>query len=215
MQIFVILFAITFTALYSQNKVADSLKTDPYLKYSALFMKYSNNFHSMNRIIVGGSVAYSNHYLIDADLFSFKWLNKDENNSNRTNISIMPVIDLGILFSLGLIIPNDFKGDNLISPLYITNSTHNFFVFGNPDGSDFYNPPKANLSFFIKNNTDYYIIQSNNWFELSPGAGIKLFYSSLALDFGYERKYQMIDNGKTNIINELFFSITSYIYHLE
>lgn len=67
------------------------------------------------------------------------------------------------------------------------------------------------MAFFLKNSTNLYIFRKNKWFEVAPGAGIKLYYKNLAIDFGLERKFQMVEKRKPGYEDGFFFSLTGYI----
>lgn len=212
--VFVVII-IGVSSLFAQNGFNNSIKVNSLTKYNAMLWKYSNDFHTANKISFGGSVPYSNHYLIDASVFSIAWLNKDHANKNKENVSIFSIIDVGLVMLTDKLLPEDKKAKNFLFPVFLTNSSHNFFLRGNPDYT--YNNEKVgfNIALFLKNNTNLYIFRENKWFEVAPGFGIKLYYNYFAVDIGFERKYQIVRNEKPNSVDGFFFSLTGYITQLE
>ena len=209
-----IIFCVGFSTLFAQNVNQDSLYVDSLSKYNAVIWKYNNDFHSANRIGFGISIPYTSFYEIESDFLSISFLNKDNNNNRKFNVSIYPILEFGII-SLGIItLPESIK-EKLLPPFYLSNSSHNFYLRGNPDYT--YNNEKVgfNIALFVKNNTNLYVFRKNNWFEVAPGFGIKLYYKYFAVDIGYERKYQIFQHERPYSEDGFFYSITGYITEFE
>jgi hypothetical protein len=210
--IFFILLVIILYELSAEQAISDSLDIDPLWIHNALIFKHSNDFHSTNKTSIGVAYPVSKNYLIDFDLFQFAWINKDPFNEFERNVSVFPIFDIGIFLSTVYLIPNF---DNFwILPAVYTNSSHNFFLKGNPDYTFGNEKVGFNIALFAKNNTSFYVFRKNNWFEVAPGAGVKLYYRNFAIDLGYERRYQFVENERLKSKHGFFFSITGYVSHL-
>lgn len=206
--VLLLIFSLITIPLLSQTSKSDSLKN----AHISMILKYTNDFHSNNRISTAASIAFFSNYLIEMDILAYDWLSKDCINSNRNNISIFPLIDLGLFYLTG---NGKWENDWTILPLTLTNSSHQLYLFGNPDYSDYNKHPGFNLSLFTKNCTNIYIIQKIYWIEIAPGAGIKLYYCPFALDIGFERKYQIVEKQRAKFEDGFFFTINFYIPYLE
>lgn len=209
---FIMLVFISFYKLSGEQAISDSLDINPLSSHNAFLLKYNNNFHSTNRISSGTALAFSRNILTEIDILQYVWINKDPFNKNKRNVSIFPVFDLGIGSLISFLNP---CSDLWLFPVMITNSSHNLFLNGNPDYTSGKEKVGFNSAFFIKNNTSLYVFWKNNWLDVAPGVGVKLYYRRFALDFGYERRYQFVEHKKPHIEDGFFFSITGYISHLE
>ncbi len=210
-----IVIIIGVNTLLAQNVIPNSVKVDSLTKYNALILKYSNDFHSANRIGIGGAVPYSNFFEIESDFISVSWVNKDNANKNKKNVSVFTIIDMGLVMCTDYLLPEKIRAKNFLFPVFLTNSSHNFFLRGNPDYTYYNEKVGFNIAMFVKNNTNLYLFRENKWFEVVPGFGIKLYYNYLAVDIGYERKYQIIQHEQPYSVDGFFFSITGYITQFE
>jgi len=199
--------------LSAEQAISDSVNIDPLSMHNAMITRYSNDFHSINKISMGYALPFSKSIITEFDFIQFAWINKDPFNRDKRNVSVFPILDIGVFASLVYLSP-DFNKFWLL-PIVYTNSSHNFFLNGNPDYTFKKEKIGFNAALFVKNNTSIYVFRKNNWFEVAPGVGVKLYYRHFALDFGYERRYQFVEHRKHHIQDGFFFSITGYISHLE
>jgi len=211
--LFIIILALLILSLFSEATVKDSTDYDPLSKHNSLYLSYANNLHSSNRIAFGGAIPITSHYLINTDIIHVTWENQDKYNKDKRSTSLFTLADMGATLAVATMFPDLKK--YFLAPIFITNSSHNFYILGNPDYT--YNDQKNlhNLALFVKNSTDVYFFRKNNWLEVCPGAGVKLFIYGYAVDIGYERRHQFLEHHRPKYIDGFYFNITNHIPYLE
>lgn len=211
--LFMIILVLAAHNLFSEETVKDSTEYDPLSKHNSLYYSYANNLHSSNRISIGGAVPISSHYLINTDFIHVTWENEDKFNRMRRSTSLFSLLDIGSSIAISLIFPDLEK--YFLTPIFLTNSTHNFYLLGNPDYTYDDQKDLFNLALFVKNSTDVYFFRKNNWLEVCPGAGVKLFVYGAAVDLGYERRHQFLEHERPKYMDGFYFNITMHIPYLE
>jgi len=209
-----IIIILGLNILFAQEKSQpDSTKLWLKPGEGGFISKYSNDLEHYNRLtLLGITLPHTKHYMVDTESpLTFVWLSKDKINSNNSNISIMPALEIGILLSHIYLIKTE-SINHLYHIISFTNSSHNFYFHGNPDKNENRDLPLINMAFFVKNNTDLFLFQSNNWLQVSPGAGLKFLHGAFALDVGYQMKYQFIDDGTIKNDPSAILSLTIYSF---
>ena len=200
MKLFLTLIIISFLC-YTLN-CANNDENFEQINGSFIFQlrKKTNN---MNRFKYTVSQHITNRYIREDSSFNISWQKNDPYNKNKTNYSIFPILDFGLHF---LVYKDSDQWElnprNLLSPYFLLNSSHYFLI-----NEMTYNFPTINLALFVKNNTDLFIFKKNNWAQLSPGFGVRIFLGGqygLTVEAGLEnRTIYLFDNKK--IINNSFY----------
>ncbi|MDA3813735.1 MAG: hypothetical protein PF570_05720 [Candidatus Cloacimonetes bacterium] len=194
----------------SNNEMNDTL-------INKLCALYSHDFTETSRLILfAPAFKLSSHYVIENSGLNLSWERKDFFNNKKTNVSIIPILDLALTFYQAGFNRKSIARNPLFFPSFLINSSHYFLLKKGLDRST------HNLqilpALFIKNNTDLFILHKNNWFQLSPGIGTRLYFGRglmyWTLDVGYQKKFKFIFDGRQEIEDSIFFSIGWY-FHFE
>lgn len=215
MKLRLVLLTLLFVATGLAGQDASYQPHDPLSRYNAMLLKYTNNLHSDNRIGFGVNVPLSHFYIIETDFINLSWVNRDPFNHDKSNYSIFPAIDIALIYAMSAALPQDNQQNLYLLPLFFTNAYHNFYLLRNPDYEKRDQRTGFNLALFVKNSTNYFPFRTHTWLQTAPGAGIKLYYNSMALDFGVQRKWRFAKDVGRSHEDELFFGITGYIVDWE
>jgi hypothetical protein len=156
---------------------------------------------------------YNSNSKVQLDLLRVNWIDKDKYNDKKTNFSIMPVLDIGVILINALL----FNEDSIMNkyPIQIlSNGYYSFKLIGNSDFDDNIEYKSYFFSVFIKNNTDYYVFKKHNWMKLSPGLGLEFQKGMFDLKVGYQKELELIKSSKMNEKDNIFFSIGVNIMYL-
>ncbi len=193
---------ITFSSLYSLGMNEEYEKID-----GAFILQYRTSPNGINRFKATVSQHITNSYIREDSYVNFTWLKKDSYNKNKTNYSVFPILD----FAMHYLVYNnsdqwEFDPGTLLSPYFLLNSSH--YILTKKMTHKF---PELILAFFIKNNTDLFVIEKNNWAQLSPGLGVRLFLGGqygVVIESGYEFKAKyLFKEEKFHNDSDLFFSL--------
>ncbi|MBN2829464.1 MAG: hypothetical protein JXR56_03975 [Candidatus Cloacimonetes bacterium] len=208
--IVIVLLTLAFTMLLAQERSIETNRREDFLNSRVMLYKYQIDYHQNQRLSLGMNMPMTNNYIIDMELGSFPWVVHDKYNDNIFNFSIFSFIDATGILLFTAFLPNDLKATYGYLPIWLTNSSHNFYLNGKPD-FEFNTKSKQSLklALFAKNNTNYYIWMRNPWFEISPGLGVKLCLSAFSLDIGFERDYR-IRRKKCKFTDGAFVSVSTY-----
>lgn len=209
------LFALLLITLGLLCQDASYQPHDPLSRYNAMLFKYTNNLHSDNRVGFGVNVPLSHYYIIESDFINFSWVHRDPFNKGKSNYNVFPVVDMALIYLMSATLPKDKQETIFLLPLFFTNAYHDFYLLGNPDYEKKDQRTGFNLALFIKNSTNYFPFRTHTWLETAPGAGIKFYYNSMALDFGVQRKWRFAADVGRSHDDELFFGLSGYIVNWE
>lgn len=122
----------------------------------------------------------SNKYAFEPTLFSLIMCTEDAFNKKRTNFSITPLLQFLYFYR--------YSEDQKLQLFYFLNTKFHVLLL-KPDKIDsIYN--FTALSFFVKNNTDFFVFRKKPWLQLSPGIGLNAFFGKqFHIRFGVARNY--------------------------
>ena len=211
--ILLILFYLAFLNLNcaNENETVEIRKYEP-IPESYIF-QLRQNAGDMNRFKFTISQHITERYIREASPLNISWQKKDPHNKNKTNYSIFPLLD----FCLSYLVNRDsdqweYNFSNLYSPYFLLNTSHYLLM-----NKMKYNQPSLNVAFFIKNNTDLFVFEKNNWAQISPGIGLRFFiggFFGLTVEGGIENKSIYLFGEKEFINKSCYFFPLDYPLYL-
>ncbi len=172
----------------------------------SFIIQLRQNVDNMNRLKLTISQHITERYIREDSYVNISWQKKDIYNRNKTNYSIFPFFDLCLNYLVYRKSDHwEFNPDNLYSPYFLFNTSH--YLLMNKMN---YNRPSINAAIFVKNNTDLFVFEKNNWAQISPGIGIRIFvggFFGLVVEGGIENRSIYLF-GEKEIVNKscYFFS---------
>ncbi len=170
----------------------------------SFIIQLRQNAKDMNRFKYTISQHITNRYVREDSYCNISWQKKDSYNKNKANYSIFPILDFGLNYLVYKDSDHwEFNPKNLYSPYFLLNSSHYFLI-----NKMKYKFPSINLALFVKNNTDIFVFEKNNWAQLSPGFGVRLFLGGiigLTIEAGFENRSVYLFNEKKIINNSCYF----------
>jgi hypothetical protein len=180
-----------------------------------IWAQYSYDLNETNRLnIMSFSFKVNQNYIIENNCLNVVWTKKDNFNSGKTNFSIMPFFDIGLMSLQAGFNKQSIRKNLLFFPSFLINASHYFILRKNPDKLSTHRHILPSI--FVKNKTDLFIFQKVNWMQFSPGVGVRVYFGDglmyWTFDAGYEKEIKLTFESKTELDNSLFFSIGIYTH---